>query len=159
MSLISPGEDKNHARIVDALKVRLEPLHLDGRLLNSSKERVNLACKVVAIDEEARKKQRNRQWFEEKAKEAGLDVEDDEQLLEDIGSAGDDDDPRSRGRLKEAENARVRLRVLLSEPMQTQRYGKFLSTNSAYTQKNAVAQPIIPKSQQGLRKRRKRKRR
>jgi len=122
---------------------------------------VNLACKVVAAEEAEKKKQRNRQWFEEKAKNAGLDFRDDEQLLEDIGGDSDDD-PRNRGRTKEVEQARMRLQVMLTEPMQTQRFGKFLSTNSAWTQNNAVVPPIVskpPTQQVGKGKRRKRKRR
>jgi hypothetical protein len=136
LSLISPGEDKGHAKIVEALAASFQSVELDGRLFNSAQERVNLACKVVETDDIERRSQRSNQWFKEKAEEAGLELDDD--LLEEGLGSGD---KRDRSKLRESQKARSRLQQLLSEPMQTQRYGKFLSTNSAASQ-HTMAPPV-----------------
>jgi len=151
LSLISPSEDRKHARIINALKVNVETIHLDGRLLNCAHERVNLACRVVCAADTERKKQREKQWFTEKASEAGLKVDDDGSSDGSTGSR----DPKSRSHMREAERARQRLRMLLSEPMKTQRYGKFLSTNSAYAQRN-IAEPVA-QAERGIRRKRRRR--
>jgi len=153
LSLIASGEDKSHARIMDALNVQLDTMHMDGRLLASAHERVNLACKVVSIDDAERKKQRQKQWFREKATEAGLELDEDHDLqLDDDGG-----DMKKQNRRVDAEMARKRLRALLSEPMQTQRYGKFLSTNSAFIQGQGIIPSIVNNSRERSKKRRRRK--
>mmetsp|Transcript_21866 Transcript_21866/g.32185 ORF Transcript_21866/g.32185 Transcript_21866/m.32185 type:complete len:144 (-) Transcript_21866:94-525(-) len=65
---------------------------------------------------------RENKWFIDAASEAGLDV--DENLL-DGGLM--DGDRRDRQRLVEANQAKAKLRDLLSKPMRRQNYGKFLS--------------------------------
>jgi len=133
LSLIASDEDKFHAKIVNALQVRFTDVPIDGRLLNAAQERVNLACKVAAAEDAERKTQRDNQWFKDNAAEAGLEVDD--EMLQDGLAAGDQ---RDRIRFGEAQDAKERLRQLLSQPIHTQRFGKFLSTNSA------AAQPIVP---------------
>ena len=103
---------------------------MDGRLLNAAQTRVNLASKVVEASESERRVQQNNGWFRRSAQEAGLDL--DEDLLEDHLGDGDKSD---RSKLAEAKKARRQLQQLLREPLQTQRFGKFLSTNSAHRQK------------------------
>lgn len=126
---------------------------MDGRLLAAARERVNLATKVAESEDAERKAVRDNQWFREQAAEAGLDVDDD--MLDDAaGLTGDM--KRDRARQSEAAQARQRLRVLLAQPMQSQRFGKFLSTNSAATQR-VVPQPTVvaqPKSNNRKKRRR-----
>lgn len=112
--------------IVHSLQVRFEPVNMDGRLLNSSQERVNLASKVVIAEEKQSKTQRRNQWFRETAEEAGIEVDD---ICFEDGL--EDGDNRNVCELRNSQTAKVRLQALLSQPMQTQKFGKFLSTNSA----------------------------
>lgn len=154
LSLIAPSEDKNHARVVQALEGEFSEVTMDSRLLNSAQERVNLASKVVSTNDAEQKTNRENQWFKQKAEETEIEMDDN---LLDEGLAGGDE--RDRSRLREAQKARGRLRQLLAEPMQTQRYGKFLSTNSAARQ-NAIVPPSISSStstKQGSTKRQKRR--
>ena len=128
--MIAPEEDKAHSSILTATQVDFQPIVMDGRLLNAAQTRVNLASKVVEASESERRVQQNNGWFRRSAQEAGLDL--DEDLLEDhLG----DGDKRDRSKLAEAKKARRQLQQLLREPLQTQRFGKFLSTNSAHRQK------------------------
>jgi superfamily II DNA/RNA helicase len=127
VSLIASGEDKNHARIVQALQARFEPVHLDGRLLTAAQERVNLASKVVADDEVEQRRNQSNKWYQEQAAAVGFDIEDD--MYEDSA----DKDQREQGRSREAKTSKAKLRALLSQPMVAQRYGKFLSTSKAVT--------------------------
>ena len=101
LSLVSSGEDKLHAKIVQALNVTFAEVAMDGRLLSGAQERVNLACKVASAEDSERKTQRDNQWFQTQAAEAGLEVDDD--LLEE-GLAGGD--LRDKARLNEARWAR-----------------------------------------------------
>lgn len=124
-SLIAPAEDRSHSAVLSALNTKFEHLLMDGRLLRESQERVNLATKVVQVSEIERQAGQNNRWFKEQASEAGLEI--DEDLLEEGLGSG----KRERARLQDAKIARDRLSTLLAQPMQTQRHGKFLSTNSA----------------------------
>jgi ATP-dependent RNA helicase DDX24/MAK5 len=135
LSLVAPAEDKAHNKIVESLKVTFHKVLLDGRLLTSSQERTNLACKIIAVEEMQQKVNSSNRWFLEKAKEAELDLDDD--LVEDESNRTE----KEQQRIREAKKARIRLAKLLSEPMKTQRFGKFLSTNSAAVQ-NELKQPI-----------------
>jgi hypothetical protein len=151
VSLVASGEDKFHSKIVKALNLTFADVVMDGRLLSGAQERVNLASKVAAVEDFERKTQRDNQWFKEQAAEAGLEVDDD-LLVEGL----DDGSAKNKARWKEAQMARERLRTLLAQPLQTQRYGKFLSTNSAASQR-IVAAPVVMKnsvSGKTLRKRR-----
>jgi hypothetical protein len=140
VSLVASGEDKFHSKIVKALNLTFADVVMDGRLLSGAQERVNLASKVAAVEDVERKTQRDNQWFKEQATEAGLEVDDD--LLTD---GLDDGSAKNKARWKEAQLARERLRALLAQPLQTQRYGKFLSTNSAASQR-IVAPPVVMKN-------------
>jgi ATP-dependent RNA helicase DDX24/MAK5 len=151
LSLVASGEDKFHAKIVNALKVSFTEVVMDGRLLSGAQERVNLACKVASAEDTERKTQRDNQWFKDQAAEAGLEVDDD---MLDNGLAGGDS--RDQARLNEARLARERLRHLLAQPIQTQRFGKFLSTNSAATQR-VVPEPVIMPPAPGSRKKKRRR--
>jgi len=128
LSLVAPAEEKAHSKICEALgsKRLFENGSLDGRLLTSAQERVSLASKIVTCDNEETKTQKQNKWFQQAAEEAGLDL--DEDLLDD-GLAGGNE--RERQQLHQAKAARAQLRELLAIPMQTQRFGKFLSVNSA----------------------------
>lgn len=128
LSLISPGEDSAHNKVCEALNSKhlFEEVHLDGRLLAAAQERANLAAKVVECDKVETKAQQSNKWFQEAAEEAGLDLDDD---VLDQGLAGGD--RRDQHKLREAKASYTRLQQLLAQPMQTQRFGKFLSRNSA----------------------------
>lgn len=139
LSLIASGEDKFHAKIIKALNFKFEDVKLDGRLLNAAQERVNLASKVAVAEDTERKVHNDNQWLKETAEEAGLEIDDD--MFEE-GPA--DGDRRSKMRLKEATQARERLRFLLSQPLLTQRFGKFLSTNSAVSQRVIPEPSVFP---------------
>eukprot|EP00934_Nitzschia_sp_Nitz4_P004944 Nitzschia sp. Nitz4//scaffold357_size15932//7551//10647//NITZ4_008875-RA/size15932-processed-gene-0.27-mRNA-1//1//CDS//3329548983//4934//frame0 len=138
LSLISSAEDKAHSKIVDSLKVTFSKILLDGRLLSDAQERTNLATKVVANVDAERKTQSSMQWFKEKADEAELEL--DTEILE---SANDLTEKEQVQKL-EAKRARAKLAELLTQPMQTQRFGKFLSTNPQFKQGGSVA-PIVEK--------------
>jgi ATP-dependent RNA helicase DDX24/MAK5 len=128
ISLIAPAEDKAHSRIASAVNVVFNKVLLDGRLLASSQERTNLASKIISVDEMQQKMSSHNRWFSEKAKEADLDL--DEDLVEDESNLT----AKLQQQILEAKRAKSRLQQLLAEPMKTQRYGKFLSTNSAAVQ-------------------------
>lgn len=138
LSLIAPAEDKAHSKISQALEVPFHKVVMDGRFLTSSQERVNLACKVVLAGEKVRKIQSQNAWFLEKAKEADMELDDD--LLED----DQDMNAVDKGERKEAVRARERLTELLAQPMTTQRFGKFLSTNSAAMQADVKPLLVVP---------------
>ena len=140
LSLIAPGEDRAHDKVCETLKLKhlFETVHMDGRLLAAAQERTNVAAKIVACDEVETKAQQNNKWFQEAAEQAGLDLDDD---MLDEGLAGGDQ--RDQHKLREAMAARGRLRQLLAQPMQTQRFGKFLSSNSAAADPEVVAY-VVP---------------
>jgi len=125
LSLISPAEDKAHSKIAGAISVPFEKVLLDGRLLSSSQERVSLASKIYIVNEMEQKTKSNNRWFIEKAKEVDIDLDDD--LMEDESNRSE----KEQLQIFEAKKARVRLWKLLKEPLTTQKFGKFLSTNSA----------------------------
>lgn len=156
LSLVASGEDKNHTRIVDSLNTRFEEFHLDGRLLAASQERVNLAAKVISAEEIHQKAAKNNRWFKEKAAEAGLEVDDD--MLDD-GICGGDDVAKQHKRNREAKAAKGQLRRLLAEPMQTQRHGKFLSTNSSLMKRARIDPIVQPDASSGRRNKKRRKQR
>jgi hypothetical protein len=126
LSLVAPDEDRFHSAMVDKLNVNFENINIDGRLLSSAQERVNLASKIFTVDEKQTKTKRQNQWFEETAAQADITL--DENCLDD---GIDVDLRRHTSELRECENAKIRLQQLLAQPMQTQKFGKFLSTNSA----------------------------
>ena len=133
---MAPTDDKNYSRIVQALKAKIQTVHLDGRLLRAAQARVNLASKVVSAEGEERKVQREKKWFHDQADEAGLEL--DESLVE-------TGDSSNRTRQRDARQARAELSQMLAQPMQAQRYGKFLSTNSSRTTA-AIPASVNPKS-------------
>lgn len=135
LSLVSPAEDKSHSKIVEALKVSFVKVMLDGRLMTDAQERTNLASKIFMASELEQKMNSQNRWFLDAAKEADLDLDDD--LVEDESNMSRKDQML----VKEAERAKVLLQSLLSEPMKTQRFGKFLSTNSAVMQ--AEIKPLV----------------
>lgn len=109
---------------------------MDGRLLTSAQERVSLATKIVTAEDEQNKVTRQNQWFRDTAEEAGIEL-DDNCLIDDIfvtNKSNNNNKAIGAAFLHNAETAKARLKVLLSQPMQTQRYGKFLSTNSSLVQ-------------------------
>ena len=110
---------------------------MDGRLLAAAQERVNLATKVAEAEDVERKATRDNQWLRELATEADIDVDDDDDndMLDKGALSKSGDHKRDRARQSVAGSAKQRLRVLLAQPMQTQRFGKFLSTNSAAMQR------------------------
>jgi hypothetical protein len=136
LSLIAPAEDRAHGKIVEALGVgaaasaSFTKVLLDGRLLSAAQERTNLASKIVIAAELESRTNSNNRWFLERAKEAELDLDDD--LLVGGGDGDNGDRPEKESQqILEAKRAKARLAQLLAEPMTTQRYGKFLSTNSS----------------------------
>jgi ATP-dependent RNA helicase DDX24/MAK5 len=137
LSLVAPAEDKAHSKIAEAANVTFAKVLLDGRLLTASQERTNLASKILEAAEMENKANSRNRWFLEKAKEAELDLDDD--IIEDESQWSE----KEQQQLREAQKAKVRLAQLLAEPMKTQRFGKFLSTNSAALQ--AEIQPLNEK--------------
>jgi hypothetical protein len=128
---------------MNSLNVDFQNVPIDGRLLSIAQERVNLACKVATADDTDRKNKRDNQWFLDQANQAGLEVDDD--LLNNIKHDEDDEVWNSRNSnnvarmkasQKEAHIARNRLNELLNQPVQTQRFGKFLSTLMIQQQTN-----------------------
>ena len=151
LSLVAPNEDKAQEKICEALGSRklFQTVPLDGRLLQEAQERVNLACKIVTADEVESRVRKSNSWMEEMAEQAGLEI--DEDMMEE-GLAGGDQ--RDQQQLLQAKQARASLRVLLSIPMVTQRFGKFLSNNSA-ARHQEVAPYVVP--MEGRKKRRRNK--
>ena len=149
LSLISPAEDKSHTKIVEALQAKFSKVLLDGRLMTSAQERTNLASKIVAAGEINQKTNSHNKWFLDAAKEADLELDDG--LLEDETNMSEKDQLQ----LKEAKKAKLRLEKLLAEPMKTQRFGKFLSTNSAVMQ--AEIKPLKQKATTSTKKKKKKK--
>jgi hypothetical protein len=145
LSLVASHEDKIHSLIVKKLGVQFEKVVMDGRLMSGAQERVNMATKVVTAQDIEGRSQRQNQWFKEKADEIGLELDDD---MLDNGLAGGDQ--RDQCRLSQAKKAKSQLQKLLREPLVTQRFGKFLATNSAARQNllgsNIVTSNSKPKS-------------
>jgi hypothetical protein len=134
---VSPAEDKSHSKIVEALNVSFSKVILDGRLMTGAQERTNLASKIVMAAELEQKMNSQNNWFLNAAKEADLEIDDD--LVEDESNMA----LKDHLLIKEAARAKVILQSLLSEPMKTQRFGKFLSTNSAVMQTEIA--PLVNK--------------
>lgn len=149
---MSPAEDKVHASIAQALNTAFSHVKLDGRLLSNAQERTNLASKIVNSEQVEAKAKKSNQWFLDKAEEAGLDLDDD---LLDEGLAGGNQ--RDRQQLRESNKAKMMLRQLLSQPMQTQRYGKFLSRNSAARMPQPDVSVVFPNERKPGRKVRKKR--
>lgn len=149
LSLVSPAEDRSHAKIVEAVKAKFARVTMDGRLMTDSQERTNLASKIFAAAELEQKMNSRNKWFLDAAREADLEIDAD--LVEDETNMSRQDQLL----LKEAARAKVKLRSLLSEPMKTQRFGKFLSTNSAAMQaeiKPLTFKDATTKKKQGKKK-------
>ena len=147
--MVSPAEDKSHAKIVEALNVSFLKVMLDGRLMTDSQERTNLASKIFMASELEQKMNSRNKWFMDAAKEADLEIDDN--LVEDESNMS----RKEQLLIKEAARAKVMLQSLLSEPMKTQRFGKFLSTNSALMQ--AEIKPLVNKETTTTKKRKQKK--
>ena len=137
------GEDKVQANICKTLKLKFQDLLMDGRLLREAQERANLASKVVQSEDAERQIQRRNQWFKETADDAELEMDD--LLVEE----GDGASSRDRNTIRQAAAARQRLTSLLKQPLQTQRFGKFLSTNSAARQPAIASARRVPNALSG----------
>jgi hypothetical protein len=122
LSLVAPAEDKAHRMIADAVQAKFANVVMDGRLLTAAQTRTNLASKIVAAEELEHRTQSSNKWFQEKAEEVGLEIDDD--LVEDESNRA----PREQAQLQEAKKAKGQLARLLREPMKAQRFGKFLSS-------------------------------
>jgi hypothetical protein len=151
VSLVSSAEERQQKAITDELGKHLfSSVQLDGRLLAEAQERVNLASKIVTCDEVESRSERSNRWFKDAAVEADLELDDD---VLDEGLAGGN--LRDQQRLREATKARSILRSLLAQPMVTQRFGKFLSSNSAAANP-PVPGHFVPLEAKGGKKRKKR---
>ena len=126
LSLVSPAEDKAHRKITSELNAVFYRVNLDSRLLAAAQERANLASKVIAAEKVEGKAQRDNQWFLKSAEDAGLEIDGD---MLDGGLAGGN--LKEQQQLREAQRAKGLLQKLLAEPMVKQRFGKFLSSNTA----------------------------
>jgi hypothetical protein len=85
-----------------------------------AQERTNLAVKIFLAGEVMQKMLSRNRWFLDTSKEADLKIHND--LSE---------NNLNRSEKAEVRKAKVSLHQLLSKPMKIQRFGKFLSTNSA----------------------------
>jgi len=118
LSLVSPAEDKPHARILQALQLeqsptnRMETWDLEGRLLRSAVQRVNLATQIVKWSTKDRQTQQDNSWWNKMAKEADMELDD--RLLEEMR---DDDGPKANQSRRHIESAKTRLQQLLAEPL------------------------------------------
>lgn len=129
-------------------------MKLDGRFLSEAQQRVNLASKIVSCEMVETRAKKNNKWFEEAAKEAGFEMDDD---MIDEGLAGGNN--RDQQKLREAKAAQSQLEILLSRPMVTQRFLKFqthsnVSVSEHITHSNANASIGAPR--RGRRRRRRR---
>lgn len=153
VSLVSPAEAKAHDKICKALgglenrKNLWEFPTLDGRLISRAQERVLLATKIVSCEQEETKTQKDVDWMEQAALDAGLVLDNDD---------GDGGLQQVAGmKQRQLQQLNAKLQTLLSIPMQTQRYGKFFSNNRAAIQ-TQVAPYVTEASHQPKPKRRKR---
>lgn len=97
---------------------------------------------------------KNNKWFQEAAKEAGFEMDDD---MIDEGLAGGDN--RDQQKLREAKAARTQLATLLSRPMVTQRFVKFQTHANALVREHLThseANASIGAPRRGRRRRRRR---
>jgi len=124
LSLVAPADDKSYSRIMLTTGIQAGTFLLDGRLLRAAQERVSLASKVILTRNGENKLKRDEKWMIDQASGAGLELDE---------SVFDVSETRKRC-LHEAAVAEAQLATLLAKPLQTQRYGKFLSTNSAFKQ-------------------------
>jgi hypothetical protein len=88
-----------------------------------AQERTNLAVKIFLAGEVMQKMLSRNRWFLDTSKEADLKIHND--LSENNLNRSE------KAELREVRKAKVSLHQLLSKPMKIQRFGKFLSTNSA----------------------------
>lgn len=156
LSLVAPSEDKFHRHLIQKLGVDLETVNIDGRILRESQERVCLACKIGTADDSDRQKDREQQWFVEQAREAGIELDDDLDIFEDGNEGSSKRDTAKRSVI---EASRRRLAQLLQQPLQKQRFGKFLQSSDRLQFKvstpTADSEEIVPA---GKRKKRRRRR-
>ena len=150
LSLVSSAEERQQKAIVEELgKNMFSPVHLDGRLLAECQERVNLASKIVSCDEVEFRTEKKNKWLKEAATAADLEIDDD---LLDEGLAGGD--LRAQQLLREGKRARGLLKILLAQPLVTQRFGKFLSCNAAAS-RALLPEPDVPVGDPRCKKQRK----
>lgn len=150
LSLISPAEDKAHAKIAGELNATFYRVNLDSRLLTAAQERANLASKIIAVEKVEGMAQRDNNWFVKAAEDAGLEI--DEDMLDD-GLAGGN--LKEQQQLREAQRAKGLLQKLLAEPMVKQRYGKFLSSHTASSKPEVAPYVVKPQSNRSKKRRRK----
>ena len=143
-----------HMAVCKSLNTKFEAVVMDGRLLQRSQERVNLACKVAEVGNLEKKSIRQNEWLKGKAADAGLEI--DEDMLDEGLSGGD---RRDQAKLREAQRAQEQLARLLAEPLKTQRFGKFLSTNSSLKQEVMLSTPKLQQHNLPGRSKKKRRRR
>ena len=139
LSLVAPSEDKFHSQLVQQLGLSFETVRMDGRILRESQERVCLASKVATADDSDRQRTRDQQWFQEQARDAGIELEsDDEDLI-------DGSNTRSAALRADVAGSRQRLARLLQQPLQIQRHGKFLSAGGGGSDamKVQLSTPIV----------------
>jgi len=126
VSLVAPAEEVNHHKVCETLcgigKRELSEMNMDGRLIAVAHERVSRASKIYECQNAESKANKNNQWFQNAARDADLDLDED---VFDEGLSGGG--WRGRQRVIEAKRARVDLKQLFSKPMRTQNFGKFLS--------------------------------
>lgn len=126
ISLVAPAEEREHQKICEAVRGvgtrSLEPVQIDGRLLNEAQERVALASKIVSCNDVECQASKKNKWLKDAAKDAELEL--DEEMLE---GGLLDGDQRDRQRFLEAKRAKAELHRLLAKPMRKQHFGKFLS--------------------------------
>jgi hypothetical protein len=152
LSLVSAGEEKFQKVIFNEIgKDKFSNVHLDSRLLSGCQARVNLASKIVSCREVESRTERNNKWFKDAASEAGLELDDD---LYDAGLAGGD--RKDQQRYQEAKRAQILLRDLLSQPLITRRFGKFMSCNNSISIPAAIDGSSSFTRQSGKKKQRRR---
>ncbi|CAB9527279.1 dependent RNA helicase [Seminavis robusta] len=152
LSLIAPADEKAHRKIVGELNATIHRVPLDSRLLTAAQARTNLASKIVAAESIEGKAQQTNDWFMKNAEEAGLEVDAD--VLEGGLLGGN---LKEQQQFLEAGRAKTELRRLLAEPMVTQRFGKFMSVNSAAKTQQVTPFVVKPTTTQGTRSKKRRR--
>ena len=124
VSLVSSAEERTHRDCCNAVGCKhFDDAAIDGQLLKAAQERVSLASKIVAHDWAESKINNDNAWYKKASEEAGIDL--DESLLDDVmdGKCRKQQKQHTEG----GKQALAKLKVLLSQPMRTQSFGKFLS--------------------------------
>lgn len=136
ISLVSPGDEEKRHHLISNSLVRgqsndnaspFELVTFNRKLLDQAQHRANLASKIYSYEQQQNRQNSSNEWFRKACKEAELDL--DEDLLEDNTTFNDKIRSKEGAIKQQVKEARMKLKVLLAEPMQNTeqlQFGKFL---------------------------------